>query len=194
MALKIEQRFVVRTPVSRVWQYMLDPQQVVTCMPGAELTQVQDERTFLGDVKVRVGPVTVRYKGRIQFVEADEQAHRIRLMGEGREAGGTGSARVTMSSRINALPSGDAEVIVDAEVELVGKIVQFGRGMIEDVAKQLFRQFAGCVKARLEQPAELALEAVAAPPLKAEPISALPLALRALWAALVRFFRRLIGG
>lgn len=191
MAFKIEQRFVVRTPVARVWQYMLDPQQVVTCMPGAELTQVQDERTFLGDVKVRVGPVTVRYKGRIQFVEADEQAHRIRLIGEGREAGGTGSARVTMSSRINALPSGDAEVIVDAEVELVGKIVQFGRGMIEDVAKQLCRQFAGCVKAHLEQPAELALEAVPTPPLKAQPISALPLALRALWAAIVRFFRRL---
>jgi len=193
MAFKIEEKFQVQAPVGRVWQYLIDPHQVVVCMPGAELTEVQDERTFLGSVKVKVGPVTVSFKGRIQFTEVDEQGHRIRMVGEGREAGGAGSARVTMSSRIDQLPSGGAEVTVEAEVDLVGKIVQFGRGMIEDVAKQLFRQFAGCVKDHLEQPAE-APAAEAAPARKPEPVRALPLALRALWAAIVRLFRRLIGG
>ncbi|MBI3989931.1 MAG: SRPBCC family protein [candidate division NC10 bacterium] len=195
MALKIAEKFQVQAPVARVWQYLMDPHQVVVCMPGAELVEIVDERTFLGNVKVRVGPVTVSFKGRIQFTEVDEPGHRIQMVGEGREAGGAGSARVTMSSRIDQLPDGSAEVTVEAEVDLVGKIVQFGRGMIEDVAKRLFHQFAGCVKAHLEQPAKAPAAGTApAPPRKAEPVRAIPLALKALWAAIVRFFRRLIGG
>lgn len=193
MAFKLEERFQVQAPVARVWQYLMDPHQVVVCMPGAELTEVQDERTFLGNVKVKVGPVTVGYKGRIQLIEVDEQGRRIRMVGEGREAGGAGSARVTMVSRIFPLPNGGSEVVVEAEVDLVGKIVQFGRGMIEDVAKHLFQQFAGCVKAHLEQPAE-APAAEEAPARQVEPVRALPLALKALWAAIVRLFRKLIGG
>jgi len=98
-----------------------------------------------------------------------------------------------MVSRISPLPNGGSEVVVEAEVDLVGRIVQFGRGMIEDVAKHLFQQFAGCVKAHLEQPAEAAAVGVAAPH-RAEPVHAIPLALKALWAAIVRLFRRLIGG
>lgn len=192
MALKIEEKFQVQASADRVWQYLINPEKVVVCMPGAELTEVQDERTFLGNVKVKVGPVTVSYKGRVQLTEVDEQGHLIRMVGEGREAGGAGSARVTMSSRVSSLPNGSSEVKVEAEVDLVGKIVQFGRGMIEDVAKQLFRQFAGCVRERLERPIEAAAEETPAAR-EVEPVRALPLALKALWAAIVRFFRRLVG-
>ena len=191
MAFKIEEKFQVQASVDRVWQYLIAPEKVVVCMPGAELTEVQDERTFLGSVKVKVGPVTVSYKGRVQLTEVDEQGHLIRMVGEGREAGGAGSARVTMSSQVSSLPNGSSEVKVEAEVDLVGKIVQFGRGMIEDVAKQLFRQFAGCVRERLERPLEASAEET--PAREVEPVRALPLALKALWAAIVRFLRRLVG-
>lgn len=192
MSFRIEEKFQVQAPVDRVWQYLIDPQQVVVCMPGAELVEVQDERTFLGNVKVKVGPVTVSYKGRIQLTEMDEQGHLVRMVGEGREAGGAGSARVTMVSRISPLPNGGSEVVVEAEVDLVGKIVQFGRGMIEDVARQLFRQFAGCVREHLERPLEAVAEET--PAREVKPVHALPLAFKAVWAAIVRFFHRLVGG
>ena len=191
----------------RVWDYLITPAKVVVCIPGAELLESQDERTFLGAVKVKVGPMTMSYKGLMKFTEVDEQAHQARMVGEGREAGGAGSAKVTMLSRVAPLASGGSQVVVQAEVNLVGKIVQFGRGMIEEVSKQLFRQFAVCVKQHLEvadepqapptQSAESQVNdnAPADEPKadKPEAVSAVPLVLQALRSVIARFFLRLFG-
>src|SRR5215470_17492414 len=150
MAFKIEQRFEVQAPVERVWQYLIDPKRVVECLPGAELLEQKDDQTFLGAIKVKVGPLSMSYKGNAKFTEVNEQTHQVRMVGDAREVGGSGSTKVSMLSTVEALPSGNSEVSVVADVELVGKIVQFGRGMIEEVSRQMFRQFSNCVKAQLE--------------------------------------------
>jgi carbon monoxide dehydrogenase subunit G len=206
MPFKVEEEFDVQAPVERVWQYLIDPAKVAMCIPGAELLESQDERTFLGGVKVKVGPVTMSYKGLVKFTELDEQAHQVRLVGEGRETGGAGSARMTMLSRVTPI-AGGARVVVQAELDLVGKIVQFGRGMIEEVSRQLFRQFSSCVKQHLEvadappaptsEPAESQADDIA-PAVKPKPdepkaVSAIPLLLRALRSVIARFFMRLFG-
>lgn len=156
MTLQLTERFVVHAPTDRVWEFLIDPRQVVTCLPGAELTSVEDERTFRGQVTVRVGPVTVRYAGRAQLVEVDDASRRVRLVGDAQEGTGGGSARLTMTSTL--VPSGDGATAVSvmASVDLTGKLVQFGRGMIEDVSRQLFRQFAVCVESTLLTTADLA--------------------------------------
>jgi carbon monoxide dehydrogenase subunit G len=192
MAFKIEEKFELQAPVERVWKYLIDPARVAVCLPGAELLEAQDERTFLGAVKVKVGPVTMSYKGTVKFTEVDDQSHQVRLVGEGREAGGGGSARMTMVSKVTPLSGGGSLVEVTTEMELVGKIVQFGRGMIEEVSRQLFRQFSACVKQHLEV-AEEARLAQEAPPAEAKAVSAAPLAVKALWALVARFFSRLFG-
>jgi len=165
MAVRIEETFRVDAPVERVWRFLLDPHQVVQCLPGAELIEAQDERTFLGRVRVKVGPISASYKGRAELTEVDEQNHRVRMTGEGQDTKGAGSARMTMTSRITAGGDGAAEVRVESEVQLVGKLAQFGRGMVEEVSKQLFRQFAECARQRLEAEAAPAgtVESVAAP-------------------------------
>jgi len=162
VSLRIEETFQLQVPADRVWAYLIDPRQVVTCLPGAELTSVQDESTFLGKVKVKVGPVTAAYSGKVVITERDESARIVRIVGEGRESAGAGSAKMTMTSTIVALPSGGTEVRVTADVDIVGKIVQFGRGMIESVNKQLFKQFTACVRATLEAPGAPVSEAIAA--------------------------------
>ncbi len=188
MPTRIEERFTVRAPIDRVWSYLVDPRQVVRCLPGAELTRVVDERTFLGTVKVAVGPVTVMYQGRVVLDEVDAAARRARMVGEGREGAGSGSARMTMESRLAPLPGGATEVTVLAEVDVVGRLVQLGRGMIEQVSRQLFAQFAGCVRTTLE-----AARGAAPPAGAGEPVRAVPLLFRALWASLVALLRRLLG-
>src|SRR5262245_13894431 len=150
MAFKIEERFEVKAPVDRVWKYLIDPERVVHCLPGAELLEKQDERTFLGAIKVKVGPLSMSYKGQAKFTEVNEQTHQVRMVGEAREVGGSGSTKVSMLSTVSPLASGASEVLVNADIDLVGKIVQFGRGMIEEVSKQMFRQFSNCVKQQLE--------------------------------------------
>jgi carbon monoxide dehydrogenase subunit G len=153
VGFRIEETFVVKAPVDRVWQYVIDPHQVVTCLPGAELTGDEGERVYTGKVKVKVGPVTASYAGRARLTEVDDGQRVVRMDAEGRESGGGGSAKLRMVSRVSAHPEGGAEVRVEAEVDVAGKIVQFGRGMIEAVSKQLFKEFAGCVRATLEAPA-----------------------------------------
>lgn len=189
MAFRIEETFQVDAPLAAVWSYLIDPRQVVRCIPGAELTGSESDRVFLGTVKVKVGPVTVSYAGRAMLTEVDEAARQVRMTGVGRESVGAGSAKLSMTSRLAALPQGGTEIRVEADVDVAGKLVQFGRGMIEQVSKQLFRQFAECVRGEMVGRATGA----AAPPAAtaAKPVRAVPLLLQSVWAMILRFVRRL---
>ena len=189
MAIEIKERFSVAAPIDAVWRFVMDPEQVVTCMPGASLDEVVDERAFLGSVKVKLGAVTTSYKGRVQFTEIDEQAHTVKMVAEGRETGG-GTAKATVTSQLRPLPDGQTEVTADASVDLTGRIVQVGRGMIQGVSHQLFQQFAASAKERLELPAGAA-PAIA--PTASAPIRIVPILFQTMWSAIVRFFRRLFG-
>ncbi len=204
MAIEIRETFQVRAPVDAVWQFVMDPQRVVTCMPGATLQQVVDDHTFLGTVKVKVGAITTSYNGRVQFTKVDAQAHVVQMLAEGRETGG-GQAKGTMSSRLRELPDGQTEVVAEATVDLTGRIMQVGRGMIQGVAQQLFKQFAAALKQRLEAPpgdAEALTatgdgttrsSAASAPPPPPEAIRILPIIFQVMWTAVARFFRRIFG-
>jgi carbon monoxide dehydrogenase subunit G len=197
MAFRFEETFQVQAPIDRVWRYLTDPRQVVACLPGAAVTGAESDRVFFGTVKATVGPVTGSYSGRAELTEVDHAARVVRLRAEGRESGGAGSAKLRMTSRVIALDGGGAEVRVEAEVDVAGKIMQFGRGMIDLVGKQLFRQFAECARAELEMPdgAETAATAAATIPSSVragageQSVRIIPLLIRALWSAI----KRLIG-
>ena len=189
MSIQIEETFQVAVSVDTVWRFLLDPHRVVTCMPGAELEQVVDERTFEGAVKIKLGAITTRYRGRVQLTEVDEAAHTVRMLAEGRETGG-GTAKGTLTSQVRALPDGDTEVIAQAEVDITGRVMQMGRGMIQGVSSQLFAQFATRTREALETPAAQGEEAVPAARGE-ESIPILRVILGVLWAPVARFFRRL---
>jgi len=152
MSIRIEEVFDIQAPPDRVWAYLTDPRQVVHCLPGAELTSVQDETTFLGKVKVKVGPIVTAYAGKVILTGRDDANRIVSMVGEGRESGGTGSAKMTMTSTVSEVAGGTTQVRVVADVDIVGRIAQFGRGMIESVNKQMFRQFTDCVRATLATP------------------------------------------
>ena len=192
MALEIRETFRVAAPVDRVWRFLMDPAAVASCMPGASLDEVVDERTFLGTVRVRIGAISASYKGRIRFDEVDDAGRTIRAVAEGRETGG-GTAKGTLTSRLSALPDGSTEVIAEASIDLTGRVVQVGRGMIQGVSAQLFKEFVAKVSAKLETPATELAAAVAPAPAEGESIRLLPLLLSVLRDAIVRFFRRLLG-
>src|SRR5688500_12383720 len=208
MAYKIAEQFEVQAPIERVWQYLIDPASVVQCLPGAELLESHEDRTFAGQIKVKVGPLSMSYKGKGSFTEVNDDTHTVRMVGEARELGGSGSTKVTMVSIVTGVEGGSSRVSVEADIHLVGRIVQFGRGMIEEVSRQMFGQFATCVKSRLEfadeppaQPATtdqpntkpFTSATRKAAPADTKAMSATSVGLRALWAIIARFFARLFG-
>lgn len=195
MAIEIRETFQVQAPIEHVWKFVLDPHNVAACMPGASLEQVIDEKTFVGNIKVKVGAVMAAYKGRVELTEVDPTSYTVQMKAEGTESGG-GTARGTMRSKLVTLPDGKTEIVAEASVDLTGRIMQVGRGMIQGVSKQLFQVFVKNARARLE--AEAAAVAAGAPPppppvKQEEAINAVALLFKTLWAAIVSFFRRLFG-
>jgi carbon monoxide dehydrogenase subunit G len=152
LPFRIEESFELHASVDEAWRYLVDPRQIVNCLPGAELTEVKDDATYLGRVKVKVGPVTAAYDGTVTITGRDDEAHVVSMVGEGRDKTGSGSARMTMTSRLTPISGTLTQVQVTAEVDIVGKAAQFGRGMIEALNRQLFKQFTERVRHTLEMP------------------------------------------
>jgi hypothetical protein len=192
MAIEIEETLQVEASVDRVWQFVVDPQRVVTCMPGAALDEAIDERTFTGTVKVKLGAITTSYKGRVEFTEVDAQAHSLEMAAAGRETGG-GTAKGTISISVNALSEGPTQLVTKASIDLTGRVMQVGRGMIQGVSHQLFKQFAASAKEILEAEDEAGEAQAVAAVAEQQPVRIVPLLFRTLWEALARFFRRLFG-
>lgn len=200
MSITIHETFTVNAPIARVWSFLTTPQEVVECLPGAELSEVLSEREYAGRVKVKVGPVTAAYAGKATLAEVDEAAHRITLIGEGRETGGAGSAKMTMNGGVTPNAIGGCDVTVDATIDIAGKVMQFGRGLVESVSQQLFKQFVEQARVRLEsvapttQDAPLGASAATTPVAASGPTTTTPRELRLLpllWRAVLDWFRRL---
>jgi uncharacterized protein len=147
--VKIENRFTVKAPIGEVWEYLLDVERVAPCMPGAELTEVVDERTYKGKVSVKVGPVSLSFAGTVVKQEEDAAAHRVVLKADGREQRGKGAASATVVSELAEAAGGGTDVSIDADVTITGAVAQYGRGMIQDISQRLTNQFAGCLEESL---------------------------------------------
>lgn len=206
MAIEIKEEFEVDAPVETVWAYVLDPNKIVTCMPGASLDEIIDDRTFDGSIKIKVGAVMAAYKGRIELTEVDEASRTIQMTGEGREKGG-GTAKATMTGRLTSTAGGGTAMIAEASIDLTGKIMQVGRGMIQGVSHQLFQQFVKKLGKNLDVESAAGESGVGAVPVSQSnaagmptaashddnAIAVVPLLLKTIWAAIVAFFRRLFG-
>ena len=79
MQTKIEEVFVIQASVDAVWAFLMDPERVVECMPGAGLESIEDERNFVGNIELKMGFVAVRYRMQVQFVDIDHDAHFARI-------------------------------------------------------------------------------------------------------------------
>ena len=163
--MQIENEFEVAAPPPRVFEFLLDVNRVVTCMPGAELSEVVDPDTFKGRVKIKVGPITVAYNGTARIAERDEAARRAVLQADGRETTGPGSARASAVMTVEPSGSG-SRVKVATDFSVAGRVANFGRGVMEDVSRRLVTQMAQCIKSNLESEAsaEAAVEAPAEAP------------------------------
>ena len=194
----------------------MDIPRIAPCMPGAELTEVVDHKTYKGKIAVRLGPVALTFAGTVVFEELDNVNHRARVKAQGTDAKGRGGAHATAAFRLEPAPGG-SKVLVHTDLSLSGSVAQYGRGvgMIQATASQIMLQFANNLKAHLAQSRSAAdaqaasaaqvssaaasrsapqipasVRAAAAPAPAAKPISGFALIAKVLWEKI----RRLFGG
>ncbi|HET9141029.1 SRPBCC family protein [Actinophytocola sp.] len=145
--MQLEHTFRVPADLDTVWQAVLDPELVAPCMPGATLTAV-DGSAFSGQVKVKLGPISLLYKGAGEFLETDEQARKVIIKASGKDSRGNGTAAATVTV---ALRADGAETVgsVLTDLSITGKPAQFGRGMISEVGGKILDSFASCLSSKL---------------------------------------------
>jgi carbon monoxide dehydrogenase subunit G len=160
--MEISKSFTVKAPAPAVWAFLADPAQVAKCLPGAAITGQTDDKSYTGTMTVKVGPVTASYRGKMRFEKLDEAAGEAEIVASGQETKGKGGADMRMKSRVVAQGPAETEVTVVSDVNVMGVLAQFGRGMIQDVSDQLFQKFTDGMRRELEAPAAAAPEA--APP------------------------------
>jgi uncharacterized protein len=147
--MEFDNSFTVNAPLQRVWDFLLNVQEVAPCMPGAEITEVVSETEYKGNVKIKLGAVQMSYKGTATIDQIDESTHTVVLVAAGRESRGTGNASSTTTSNLVAEGSNRTLVNLHSQVDVSGRVAQFGRGIMQDVASRLIGEFARNLEARL---------------------------------------------
>jgi carbon monoxide dehydrogenase subunit G len=208
--VEFDNSFEVPLPPAEAWAVLTDVPRIAPCMPGAELTEVIDDKTFKGKISVRLGPVALAFAGTVSFVELDAATRTAKVKAQGTDSKGRGGANATASFHVE--PSGTgSKVLVHTDLSLSGAVAQYGRGVgvIQATSAQIMTQFANNLKAHLAQsaappaPAATATDGATpaggeaaparttvAPAPAAKPISGFSLMAKVLWASIAGLFRR----
>ena len=145
--MKIENEFTVSLPIDRAWAVLTDLAEIAPCLPGAQLTGVEDG-IYSGKLKIKVGPVISDYAGTARFAEKDDSAYRAVIDAKGKDSRGAGNAAAAIHAQLRA--DGDRTVVtVDTDLNISGKVAQFGSGMIKEVSAKLLGQFVHNLEERL---------------------------------------------
>lgn len=199
--MEFDNSFEVPLPPAQAWPVLMDIRRIAPCMPGAELTEVVDDRTYKGKISVRLGPVALIFAGLVKFEEIDNAGYKARVRAQGDDAKGRGAAQAAATFRLE--PSGaGSKVLVHTDLSLSGAVAQYGRGvgMIQATAAALINQFANNLKTELARspaspmstlPAAGQPTASTAPssmPPAAKPISGFSLMVNVIWDSILRLF------
>jgi len=160
--VQLEKTFTIEAPIEKAWKALNTPETIAPCFPGATLTEYEGD-SFTGTVKIKLGPISLTYKGKGTYIERDDSAHRVVIEAAGRDSRGNGTANATVTGTMTADGPDKTAVTMVTDMTITGRPAQFGRGVISDVADKIIGQFAGCVAKKLapEEPAAAATPAAA---------------------------------
>jgi carbon monoxide dehydrogenase subunit G len=151
--VEFQHSFTVTAPMDRVMLQLSDVPEVAPCVPGAQITDQVDDRHYKGLVKVKLGAVQMTFRGDLELT-VDQPAHKITLSGKGQETRGGSGASGTVLAELSENGDGSTLVSLNSRVDVSGRLAQFGRSIIPDVAGRLIKEFAACLELKLTGPNE----------------------------------------
>ncbi len=152
MALEITKTFLIHAPAAQVWAFLIDPQRVAACLPGAAIGEQLDAKTYTGTMTVKVGPVSSSYKGKVVFERLDAASRTAEIRASGQDVRGKGGADLHLTSTLREVAPGQTEVTAASQVNITGLLAQMCRGMVQDVSDQIFQIFSERMRKELETP------------------------------------------
>lgn len=195
--MELNHEFEISTNLDHAWQVLLDVPRIAPCLPGAELTEIIDDRNFKGQAAIKVGPVALKFAGQAELADVDDVNHSAVIKAKGADKKGRGQAQANVVFQLFSAGDNATRVEVKTDLNLTGTVAQYGRasGLIDEIANQLIAQFVGNLEGVLQQdqsgaPASGGADPSqpAAPAPVAKPVSGLSLLFRALGAMIKRWF------
>lgn len=151
--MRIEERFAVRAPAAQVWDLLLDVPGVARCIPGVEEFEPVGEGVYEGRIRLKVGPISAHFRGRITITEVNPDGRRAAFVAEAADGLIASTVRMTQSFQLEPLPGGGTELTLGADIDVRGKLAQLGWGLIRPKVTDTMRQFAANLKALCEEAA-----------------------------------------
>jgi carbon monoxide dehydrogenase subunit G len=146
--LYVTTEFKVPTALSEAWDALLNLEEVVHCLPGAQITEKVDDSTWHGTMDIKLGAISLSFKGEVRLERTDLETNTILMWAQGSEARGKGVAQGTVTSTLMETNDGTTAAVT-LFLQLSGQVAQFGRGMIETEAERIVGEFAECLSAHL---------------------------------------------
>ena len=204
--MEFDNSFHVPVPVDQAWDLMMDIERIAPCVPGAELTEVVDDKTYKGKISVKLGPVALTFNGQTTFEEIDPANHTAKLKAQGTDAKGRGGAHAKVDFHMESSDVG-TRVLIHTNLQLSGAVAQYGRGvgMVADLAQQIIAQFADCLEKNViaqelatsaKSGGEAGSDAVRTAPTPitpAVPVQMGGMGFKILWNAILRSIKGLFG-
>ncbi|HEY1624086.1 MAG TPA: SRPBCC family protein [Streptosporangiaceae bacterium] len=141
MAIELDNSFTVPVPPDVAWAVLLDVARIAPCMPGATVDEV-DGDVVNGRIKVKVGPVSLTYKGTATFTERNEEARKVSVEASGKETRGAGTASAVVTASLSPAEDDGTVVTMHTTMNVTGRPAQFGRGVMAEVSGKLVEKFA----------------------------------------------------
>jgi len=160
MAMLLKNQFEIDAGLEQAWTLLTDLERIAPCMPGAALDGVEGD-SYLGNVKVKVGPIGAHFRGTLRFVEKDDANYSAVISAAGKDPKGQAAASAKVHAWLEPVSDTRTRVLIDTDLEISGRMAQFGRGAIADVSNRLIGQFVANLSSLLGQPAAAAPAAAA---------------------------------
>jgi carbon monoxide dehydrogenase subunit G len=148
--MKIRNDVRIQIPIAEVWTALNDIPRIARCAPGAELLESRPDDSHVGTIGVKLGPIALKFKGTVSFIERDPVNYRVLAKAQGNEEKARGTARADVVFMLSE-DAGGTRISVDSDILLAGSIAQYARGtaLMQSTAQVIMDQFAKNLEANL---------------------------------------------
>ena len=143
--MQIHNEITLQAPADELFEFLSDVERVGPCLPGATI-EGRDGEDYAGRMKVKVGPINATYQGKLRFLELDKDARRAVMRARAEEVNGQGNAEASITTEVEQADDEHSVIRMDTDLQIRGKVAQFGRGAMEKISQRMFEQFAGNIE------------------------------------------------
>ena len=147
--MRMEGKFALKAPIQQVWDFLLEPGTLASCIPGAEKMEAIDDKTYESIVKQKVGPISVRLKFTTTITEADPPRH-LKAVGRGADIAKAGIFTQETIVDLAEISKDEVEISYSSNVSLVGRLATFGERIMRAKAKSVGEEFTKNLQERLK--------------------------------------------